>query len=114
MLNKKGAANMTTPNKKTVPTNYSNPRPLLTVDDFKAWQRANAAEHAQAEAHVRAAMVDALLRHVAVRTNWGLQAACRDAWRCIGRHVPHAHKDLAAETLEAIGWVRRQKRERAE
>ncbi|MHA6927739.1 hypothetical protein [Ralstonia pseudosolanacearum] len=89
-------------------------RELLTVEGFKAFQRANAAAHAEAEAHVRASMVDALLRHVAVRMNWGLQAACQDAWRCIGRHAPHTHKDLAAETLEKIGWVRRQKRERAE
>ncbi|MDO3553087.1 hypothetical protein [Ralstonia pseudosolanacearum] len=89
-------------------------RELLTVEAFKAFQRANAAAHAEAEEQVRASMVDALLRHVAVRMHWGLQAACQDAWRCIGRHVPYTHKDLAAETLEKIGWVRRQKRERAE
>lgn len=104
-----------TPQEKILRNNQNhNTKQMLTVADFKAWQRDNAAAHARSEEHVRAAMEDALLRHVAVRMNWGLQAACQDAWRCIGRHVPHAHKDVAAETLEAIGWVRRQKRERAE
>lgn len=98
-----------TPQEDTVRITNYNSKQMLTVEDFKAWQRANAAEHAQAEEMVLASMVDALLRHVAMRTNWGLQAACQDAWRCIGRHVPYAHKDLAAETLVAIGWVRKER-----
>ncbi|MCW0101046.1 hypothetical protein [Burkholderia pseudomallei] len=84
-------------------------RELLTVSAFKARCVANADEMRRNEDHARALMVDALLRHVEVRLSWGLQAACKDAWNCIGRHVPYAHKSLAEKTLADIGWVRKQR-----
>ncbi|MBR1193974.1 hypothetical protein [Bradyrhizobium sp. AUGA SZCCT0160] len=77
---------------------------LLTVEDFKGWQRVNAAALAQSEEYARATMVDALLRDVLLRMNWGLQAACDHAWSTRAKHAPHFHRQAAREALEAIGW----------
>lgn len=83
------------------------PKALLTVEDFQAWQRVNAVAHAEVEANAQAAMVDAVLRDVLRHTPWGLQAACDQAWRTRGKHVPHAHRQAVRDALEAIGWVRK-------
>jgi hypothetical protein len=85
----------------------SAPRQLLTVEDFQAWQRVNAAAHAEAEGRARAALVDAVLRDVLMHMSWGLQAACDHAWSTRGKHAPHTHRQAVREALVAVGWVRK-------
>lgn len=84
-------------------------RELLTAVDFKAWRRVNAATLEKAEIEARATLVDALVRNVVQHSNWGEQAAFRNAWRCIGRHQPQALKAIAEDVLIDLGWQRKLK-----
>lgn len=84
-------------------------RELLAAEDYLAWRRVNAAMLEKAEADARATVVDALVRNVVQHSNWGEQAAFRNAWRCIGRHQPHPLKAFAEEVLIDLGWQRKLK-----
>lgn len=91
-------------------------RELVTVADFKGWQRVNAAEQADVDAKARAEMVDDVLRGVTKEMQkCSLQDACDRIWR-YARHMglTYSEKLVTAETLEAIGWVRRGRKGSAE
>lgn len=82
---------------------------LLTIEDARAWLRATEAERAREEAQTRALIVNRVLLDFVQRVRWGYapQDAGDHVWRMWRtRNEPNGIRQLAAETLESVGWVR--------
>ncbi|CAJ3409452.1 hypothetical protein [Burkholderia pseudomallei] len=96
-----------TPQGKNLRTaNYSTKK-MLTVEDFKSWQRVTEAARAEMEADIRSQAVDSLVRYVTREMSKGrsLQQA-GDAFLSISRELcfPHSHIDAARSALIEMGW----------
>ncbi|WP_146756304.1 hypothetical protein [Burkholderia cepacia] len=97
-----------TPQEKNLRTaNYSTKK-MLTVEDFKSWQRVTEAARAEMEDDIRRQAVDSLVRYVTREMSKGrsLQQA-GDAFLCISKELcfPYSHIDAARSALIEMGWM---------
>ncbi|WP_333992239.1 hypothetical protein [Burkholderia orbicola] len=96
-----------TPQEKNLRTaNYSTKK-MLTVEDFKAWQRVTEAARAELEDDIRRQAVDSLVRYVTREMSNGrsLQQT-GDAFLSISKELcfPYSHIDAARSALIEMGW----------
>jgi hypothetical protein len=87
----------------------SEKKELLTVEVARAWLRVTKAERMREEAQTRDLIINRVLLDFVQRVRWGYapQDAGDQVWRMWrSRNEPNGIKQLAAETLEGVGWVR--------
>ncbi|MEK2602064.1 hypothetical protein [Burkholderia arboris] len=96
-----------TPQEKNLRTAKYSIKKMLTVEDFKSWQRVTEAARAEMEDDIRRQAVDSLVRYVTREMSNGrsLQQA-GDAFLCISKELcfPYSHIDAARSALIEMGW----------
>ncbi|MHC6072608.1 hypothetical protein ACYT89_08470 [Ralstonia solanacearum] len=100
-----------TPQEKALRTANNISEPMLTVDDFKAWQRANGAAIHEARDALRTHAAEKALRWMKSAVSFGLtvqDAGDRYFRDCVRpKYWPAVYTEVARELFRDLGWVDR-------